>query len=158
MAETPVGVYCDGACLGNPGPGGWAALLVANTPSGPREKMLSGATADTTNNRMELQAAIEGLSALTKSCHVHVVTDSDYVVKGMTTWIKQWQANGWRGTNRKPVKNQDLWELLEEAAARHVVTWEWVRGHSGHAYNERVDQQARDAATAIKMELHRAGR
>jgi len=137
-----VDVFTDGACLGNPGPGGWAALL----RYGKIEKVISGSEADTTNNRMELMGAIGALEALTRSCGVRITTDSQYVKQGMEQWLARWQANGWRTSDKKPVKNQDLWQRLAQAVARHQVQWFWTRGHSGHADNERVDRAARIAA------------
>ncbi len=150
-APIPVKVYCDGSCLGNPGPGGWAALLVTMTKSGPAEKMVVGDAKDTTNNRMELMAAIEGLRALTRPCSVEVFTDSNYVVQGMKSWIHGWKKNGWKNSKKQTVENKDLWLLLEEAAAKHTVRWQWVKGHAGHVENERVDVAARDAATAAQQ-------
>lgn len=135
--------FSDGSCLGNPGPGGWAALLFYNDS----EKVLSGSESHTTNNRMELMAAIEGLKALKESCDVLMVTDSQYVQKGITEWMVKWKQNGWRTANRKEVKNADLWKQLDEEVQKHHVKWEWVKGHSGHPENERVDQLARDAIT-----------
>lgn len=143
-----VHAFTDGACLGNPGPGGWAALLRWNG----HERLLHGAEAATTNNRMELSAAIAALEALKRPCQVRLATDSQYVKQGIEEWLPRWRANGWRTADRKPVKNQDLWQRLAEAAARHRVTWEWVRGHAGHAENERVDQAAREAAERIRAE------
>ncbi|MGA9422163.1 MAG: ribonuclease HI [Rhodanobacteraceae bacterium] len=136
-------LFTDGACLGNPGPGGWAALLRA---AGGRERELSGGEPHTTNNRMELTAAIAGIEALKRPCRVQVVTDSQYVKRGVEEWLARWQANGWHTGDRKPVKNRDLWERLAAALARHQVRWQWVRGHTGHCENERVDALARDAA------------
>jgi ribonuclease HI len=144
-SET-VEVFTDGACLGNPGPGGWAALL----RFGAREKELSGGEADTTNNRMELMAAIAGIEALKRACTVLVTTDSEYVRRGVEEWLARWQANGWRTSDKKPVKNRDLWERMAKALAGHEVRWRWVRGHTGHVENERVDVLARDAALKIK--------
>ena len=139
MADTPlVEIFTDGACRGNPGPGGWAALL----RTGDKEREISGGEALTTNNRMELRAAIEGLNALKKPCRVELHTDSNYVRDGITKWIHGWKRNGWRTADKKPVKNADLWEALLEAAARHQVTWHWVKGHSGHPENDRVDTLA----------------
>jgi ribonuclease HI len=137
-----VDVFTDGACLGNPGPGGWAALL----RYGQIEKVISGGERDTTNNRMELMGAIAALEALTRACRVRVTTDSQYVKQGIQQWVARWKANGWRTSDKKPVKNQDLWERLDAACARHQVEWFWTRGHSGHPDNERVDQAARLAA------------
>jgi ribonuclease HI len=141
-----VEVFTDGACLGNPGPGGWAALLRAGT----REKALVGAEAMTTNNRMELMAAIAGIEALKRACTVDLTTDSQYVRRGVEEWMPRWKANGWKTSDKKPVKNRDLWERLDAALASHDVRWHWVKGHAGHAENERVDALARDAAEAIK--------
>lgn len=138
--------YSDGACSGNPGPGGWAVLIRYKE----NEKILSGAELNTTNNRMELLAAIEGLRALKEPCNVVMVTDSVYVKNGITEWISTWKKNGWRTANRKDVKNVDLWKLLDEQAQRHSVTWQWVKGHSGHPENDRVDQAARDAVQTIR--------
>lgn len=139
-----VEVFTDGACLGNPGPGGWAALLRHKN----LEKTISGGEPNTTNNRMELMAAISALEALRRPYCVRLTTDSQYVKQGIESWISRWQANGWRTSDRKPVKNQDLWQRLSAAAAVHQVQWHWTRGHSGHAENERVDKLARDAAIA----------
>lgn len=141
-----VQLWTDGACLGNPGPGGWGALLIF----GLNEKALSGSEPNSTNNRMELMAAIEGLNALTKPCMVHLFTDSQYVKNGLTQWIKGWKARGWKTADNKPVKNQELWQALDEACARHTIEWHWVKGHSGVENNERVDVLARTAAEAIK--------
>jgi ribonuclease HI len=137
-----VEIFTDGACLGNPGPGGWAALLRYRTV----ERILSGGERETTNNRMELMAAIAGLEALKKASSVKLTTDSQYVKQGIESWVPRWRANGWRTADRKPVKNQDLWERLEAAAEPHRIAWHWTRGHSGHAENELVDQHARRAA------------
>lgn len=136
-----VEIFTDGACRGNPGPGGWAALLRL----GEHEKLLSGADAHTTNNRMELMAAIEGLMALKRSSRVQLTTDSQYVRQGITQWINNWKRNGWKTSQKKPVVNQDLWQRLDEALKDHQVEWHWVKGHSGHPENERVDQAANDA-------------
>ena len=136
-----VEIFTDGACRGNPGPGGWAALLRA----GDNEKLVSGAEPDTTNNRMELMAAIAGLEALNKSSRVELTTDSQYVRQGIMQWIAGWRANGWRTSQKKPVKNQDLWQRLDGVVQRHQVNWHWVKGHSGHPENEYVDQAANDA-------------
>jgi ribonuclease HI len=137
-----VELFTDGACLGNPGPGGWGALLRFGT----REKELSGGEVLTTNNRMELMAAIAGLEALKRPCEIALTTDSQYVKRGVEEWMARWRANGWRTSDKKPVKNQDLWERLSAALAAHTVKWHWVKGHAGHAENERVDTLARDAA------------
>jgi len=141
-----VEIYTDGACSGNPGPGGWGAVLV----HGEVEKELSGAESPTTNNRMELMAAIHALGALKGSCRVDLYTDSTYVKDGITKWLSAWKKRGWKTADRKPVKNTDLWLRLEAAAARHDVTWYWVRGHSGHDYNERADELARAAIELAK--------
>ncbi len=136
-----VEIHTDGACRGNPGPGGWGAILKYND----HEKCLSGAEADTTNNRMELLAAIHGLEALKRRCKVRLVTDSQYVRNGITQWIASWKRNSWRTASRAPVKNADLWERLDAAASRHDIDWVWVKGHSGHPENERADALARNA-------------
>jgi ribonuclease HI len=136
-----VDIFTDGACRGNPGPGGWAALLRYDG----REKLLSGAEPETTNNRMELMAAIEALTALTRPMQVELTTDSQYVRQGITQWIRGWKRNGWKTSQKKPVKNQDLWQALDAALGQHDVEWHWVKGHSGHPENERVDQAANDA-------------
>jgi len=133
-----VKIYADGACKGNPGPGGWGALLV----KGGIEKELFGGESATTNNRMELTAAIRALDALTRACEVDIYTDSQYVQKGMTEWVNNWKRRGWQTADRQPVKNVDLWQQLETAAARHKVSWHWVRGHAGHEGNERADALA----------------
>ncbi len=140
MSEI-VEIHTDGACRGNPGPGGWGALLNYDG----REKCLSGAEADTTNNRMELLAAIHGLEALKRRCKVRLVTDSQYVRNGITQWLACWKRNNWRTASRAPVKNADLWKRLDAAASRHDVDWVWVKGHSGHPGNERADALARTA-------------
>lgn len=141
--ETPreVLVHCDGACRGNPGPGGYGAILRC----GKHERELSGAEPRTTNNRMELTAAIAALSTLTERCRVRIVTDSQYLRKGITEWIKSWMRNGWRTAGRKPVLNRDLWERLVELCSRHDVEWGWVQGHSGDPFNERCDALANRA-------------
>ena len=142
MTTDEVEAFTDGACLGNPGPGGWAALLRVKG----RERLLAGGEADTTNNRMELMAAIGALEALTRPCTVLLTTDSRYVMQGIEQWLPKWRANGWRTADRKPVKNQDLWERLSAASGHHRVRWQWVKGHNGHAENERVDRAAREQA------------
>lgn len=147
-ARDMVELFTDGACLGNPGPGGWGALL----RSGERERELSGGEAMTTNNRMELMAAIAGLEALKRPCAVMLTTDSQYVKRGVEEWMVRWRANGWRTSDKKPVKNQDLWERLSAAIAAHEVRWHWVKGHAGHAENERVDLLARNAAMAYSKQ------
>lgn len=131
-------IFTDGACRGNPGPGGWGVIL----RSGSHEKELYGGEQSTTNNRMELRAAIEGLAALKRPSRVTVTTDSQYVRQGITQWIEGWKRNQWRTSAKKPVKNQDLWQLLDELTSRHEVTWEWVKGHSGHPDNELADALA----------------
>lgn len=136
-----VEMFVDGACRGNPGPGGWGVLLRYKDS----EKTLNGAEKETTNNRMELMAAIEGLNSLKERCHVIMTTDSQYVKHGVTEWMAGWKAKNWKTANNKPVKNQDLWLRLEEALSRHQVEWHWVRGHSGHEENERADMLARQA-------------
>ncbi|MEL6586169.1 MAG: ribonuclease HI [Pseudomonadota bacterium] len=143
--------YTDGACSGNPGPGGWGALLVARAgDSVLKERELKGGEADTTNNRMELLAAIHALEALERPSTLTVVTDSAYVKGGITGWLSGWKKNGWRTSTKKPVKNEDLWRRLDTAAARHDVTWEWVKGHAGHPENERADKLARDGMAPFK--------
>lgn len=137
-----VEIFTDGACKGNPGPGGWGAII----RSGEREKELSGGEPLTTNNRMELMAAIRALQALKRPCAIIVHTDSIYVRDGITKWVHGWRRNGWKTADRKPVKNADLWQELVDAAAPHQVSWQWVRGHSGHPENERADRLACDAA------------
>ncbi|HUT47824.1 MAG TPA: ribonuclease HI [Alphaproteobacteria bacterium] len=136
-----VEIFTDGACSGNPGPGGWGAILRWNG----EERELSGGEAETTNNRMELTAAIEALTALRRTVRVDLYTDSTYVKDGITKWIHGWKAKGWKTASRKPVKNQDLWRALVEALAEHEVRWHWVKGHSGHPENERADALARAA-------------
>lgn len=145
-ASDVVEISTDGACLGNPGPGGWGAVLRYKG----NEKRISGAEPNTTNNRMELMGAIEGLAALTRPSTVVLYTDSSYVRNGITSWIKGWQANGWRTSAKKPVKNDDLWKRLVEEEARHSVTWKWVKGHSGDHYNEIADELATSAARELK--------
>ncbi|MGI9483671.1 MAG: ribonuclease HI [Hyphomicrobiales bacterium] len=134
-----VDIFTDGACSGNPGPGGWGAIL----RYGDNEKELNGGAADTTNNRMELQAAIDSLKALKRPCQVDLYTDSVYVRDGITKWLHNWKRNGWRTAAKKPVKNADLWQELTEAMAAHHVNWHWVKGHAGHPENERADELAR---------------
>ena len=133
-------IYSDGACSGNPGPGGWGALLIC----GDKRKELHGGEQLTTNNRMELQAATEALGALKRSCTVEVHTDSQYVRNGIMQWIHRWKSNGWRTASKDPVKNEDLWRRLDEASKRHQITWHWVKGHAGHEQNERADALARE--------------
>ena len=139
---TPVEIATDGACKGNPGPGGWGAII----RSGTHEKELSGGETPTTNNRMEMTAAIEALNALTRPCAVTLYTDSKYVMDGLTKWVKGWQRNGWKTADKKPVKNAELWQALLKAAEPHQIEWKWVKGHAGHPDNERADTLASDAA------------
>jgi ribonuclease HI len=141
-----VEIFTDGACSGNPGPGGWAAIL----RSGKHEKEIAGGDSSTTNNRMEMMAAIRGLEAVKKPSDVVVYTDSRYVMDGITRWLPRWKLNGWRTTDKKPVKNDDLWRALDAAASRHTLSWKWVAGHSGHAENERADALAREAITRVR--------
>ncbi|HEX9811580.1 MAG TPA: ribonuclease HI [Burkholderiales bacterium] len=136
-----VRIFTDGACRGNPGPGGWGAIL----RYGDREKEMYGAERATTNNRMELMAAIQALEALNRSCGAIVTTDSEYLRKGITEWLPQWKRRGWKTAAKQPVKNQDLWERLERAIERHQVDWQWIKGHSGHEENERADSLANRA-------------
>lgn len=143
---TTVEIWTDGACSGNPGPGGWGALL----RYGDKEKELYGGQAETTNNQMELKAAIEALNALKKPCTVELTTDSQYVKGGMTGWIFRWKKNGWKTANKKPVKNVELWQALDEAVSRHKVNWHWIKGHAGHAENEKADELARLGMEAYK--------
>ena len=138
---TRVQIFTDGACQGNPGPGGWAAILV----SGEHRREITGYEPATTNNRMELQAALEGLRNLKQPCHIDLYTDSQYLKKGMEEWLAKWKKNGWRTTTKQPVKNADLWERLEAAAGEHTMRWHWVRGHDGHVENERCDVLANEA-------------
>ncbi len=146
MQEKVVEIYTDGACSGNPGAGGWGALLRYNG----HEKRLFGFSSLTTNNRMELLAAIRALEALNRPCRVRITTDSQYVKNGITQWVPGWKARGWRRARNKPVKNVDLWKRLDELCGRHKVSWNWVRGHAGHAENEIADKLA---TTAIKKGL-----
>ncbi len=138
-----VQIYADGSCLKNPGPGGWAALLVM----GNKEKLVSGGLTHSTNNQMELQAATEGLKALKRPCQVELYSDSQYVIKGMKLWVHNWLKNNWKTAAKKPVENQEFWQKLVEAAKDHDITWHWVKGHAGHPENERVDEAARTQAT-----------
>jgi ribonuclease HI len=138
--SSQVTIFTDGACLPNPGPGGWAALLRFGT----HEKVLTGHAQDTTNNRMELTAAIEGLQALKRACQVEIYTDSEYLKRGITEWLPAWRQRGWKRKGGA-LANIDLWQALDSALSRHTVTWRWVRGHAGNAYNERVDRLAKEA-------------
>jgi ribonuclease HI len=137
-----VEIFTDGACKGNPGPGGWGALI----RYGDHEKEISGGDRDTTNNRMELMAAIQALNILIEPCNVRLCTDSKYVLDGITKWVAGWQRNGWKNASKQPVRNADLWHDLIEATARHEIDWQWVKGHSGHEGNERADTLASNAA------------
>lgn len=145
-ADDRVAIWTDGACSGNPGPGGWGAILTF----GEHRKELSGGEDETTNNRMELTAAYMALDALTRDCEVDLHTDSQYVKGGVTGWIKNWKRNGWRTAAKKPVKNVDLWQKLDEATQRHNVTWHWVKGHAGDPMNERADELARQGMAPFK--------
>lgn len=145
-AAPQIEIHTDGACSGNPGPGGWAALLLY----GSSEKEMSGGEALTTNNRMELMAAIQALESLKKPCRIVLFTDSQYVQKGITEWLPGWLRKGWKNAKGEPVKNQDLWQRLQAAAGQHRIDWQWVKGHAGHAENERVDALARRAAESYK--------
>ncbi len=138
MDLKAVEIFTDGACKGNPGPGGWGALL----RYGEQEKELYGGEVETTNNRMELQAAIAALASLKRSCRVILTTDSQYLRQGIMSWMAGWKRNGWKTASKQPVKNQDLWQALDEQVARHEIDWRWVKGHSGHPENERADQLA----------------
>ena len=141
-----VELITDGACLGNPGPGGWAALLRYNA----KEKLITGSENESTNNRMELRAIIEGLALLKESCAVTITSDSQYVINAFEkAWLTNWKKNGWKNSAKKPVANQELWQELDELVAKHKVDWIWVKGHNGHPDNERVDQAAREAALSI---------
>lgn len=144
-----VEIYTDGACRGNPGPGGWGALLRSNQ----QEKELSGAERNTTNNRMELMAAIAALEQLKRPCRVSLTTDSIYVKKGITEWLPQWKMRNWKTASKKPVMNEDLWKRLEAAAGKHRIEWHWVKGHSGHPENERVDQLANRAIDELQIHI-----
>jgi ribonuclease HI len=146
MTHPQVSLYTDGACSGNPGPGGWGALLTM----GPHEKELSGAEAHTTNNRMEMTAALQGLRALKNPCRVDLYTDSQYLRDGITKWIVGWKKNGWKTADKKPVKNDDLWRDLDDLTQMHDIRWHWVKGHNGHPENERVDLLARSAILTLK--------
>lgn len=144
--KAPVVIYSDGACSGNPGPGGWGALLIY----GEKRKELKGGEALTTNNRMELQAATEALDALRRPCTVELHTDSQYVRNGIMQWIHRWKANGWRTASKDPVKNEDLWRRLDQAQKRHKISWHWVKGHAGHVENERADELAREGMAPFR--------
>jgi ribonuclease HI len=146
LKSAEVEIFTDGACSGNPGPGGWAAILRSCT----HEKELSGGEPSTTNNRMELMAAIRGLEALKRASDVVIYTDSRYVMDGITRWLPRWKLNGWRTSDKKAVKNDDLWRALDAATVRHRTSWKWVAGHSGHAENERADALARAAIETVR--------
>jgi ribonuclease HI len=146
MSE-PVHAWTDGACLGNPGPGGWGVVLRWNG----HERELSGGELATTNNRMELMAAIQALESLRRPCRVILTTDSQYVRKGITEWMPGWKRNGWKTASKKPVKNAELWRRLDAARERHEVRWDWIKGHSGHPENERADKLASDAARRVTV-------
>jgi ribonuclease HI len=148
VAEPHVVIYTDGACSGNPGPGGWAAIL----SDGEHEKELKGGEPVTTNNRMELMAAISALEALKRPCIVDIHTDSQYLRNGIMSWINQWKRNGWRTAEKQPVKNADLWRRLDAALGQHRVRWHWVRGHAGHELNERADRLAREGLIAARAD------
>ncbi len=151
-ARKPVVIYTDGACSGNPGPGGWAAILTW----GDKCKEISGGEANTTNNRMELMAAISALEALKRPSQVELHTDSVYVKNGITGWIHSWKKNGWRTADKKPVKNEELWRRLDEAQRIHDIDWRWIKGHAGHAENERADELARLAMAEFKPRREKA--
>jgi ribonuclease HI len=153
VSEQHVTIYTDGACSGNPGPGGWGAILMY----GDHERELKGGELVTTNNRMELMAAIAAFEALTQPATVELHTDSQYLRNGISAWINKWKLNGWKTADRRPVKNADLWRRLDTALARHQVRWHWVRGHAGYGMNERADQLARDAIAEVRAAA-RAGR
>ena len=146
MSDGRVDIWTDGACSGNPGPGGWGAVLRFNGTT----KELSGGEAQTTNNRMELLAAIRALEALTRRCAVNIHTDSQYVRGGVTGWIRGWKKNGWKTADKKPVKNQDLWQELDALTTRHDIEWHWVKGHAGNVDNERADELAREGMAPFK--------
>ena len=141
-----IDIYTDGACSGNPGPGGWGAILRA----GPHEKELWGGEPATTNNRMELQAVIEALRCLKRPCDIDIYTDSQYVQKGISEWITGWKARGWRTASKTPVKNADLWQMLDAEVARHRIQWHWVKGHAGHEFNERADELANRGVELVR--------
>ena len=141
-----VAIWTDGACSGNPGPGGWGVVMRFNG----NERELAGGESDTTNNRMELKAAIEALAALTRACEIDLYTDSQYVRGGVTGWLENWKSNGWKTADRKPVKNEDLWRELDASRTRHTIAWHWVKGHAGHPENERADELARAGMAPFK--------
>ena len=145
MSETIVNIYTDGACKGNPGPGGWGAILCYGTS----KKEIFGGEPETTNNRMEMTAVIESLSLLKRPCKIHIHTDSQYVLKGMSEWLKGWKARGWKTASKEPVKNVDLWQKLDALVQTHDVTWHWVKGHAGHPMNERADELANQGVASL---------
>ena len=145
-------IYTDGACEGNPGPGGWAAVLRYQEFC----REVSGGAPATTNNRMEMQAAISALGALTQPCEATIFTDSEYLKNGITSWVRGWKARGWKTLDKKPVKNQDLWRQLDQLTAQHTITWQWVKGHAGHADNERCDQLAKNEIGKLRKQYTRA--
>ena len=145
MSNNKLEIYTDGACLGNPGPGGWAAIIIENN----QEKIFSGRNDMTTNNRMELLAVIKALESINHYFEIIIHTDSKYVIDGITSWIKTWKANGWKSANKQPVKNIDLWKKLDINAKKHNIKWVWVKGHSGNTYNEKVDEIAKNQAKML---------
>ncbi|WP_018151684.1 ribonuclease HI [Leeia oryzae] len=145
MSDTIVNIYTDGACKGNPGPGGWGAILCY----GASRKEIFGGEPETTNNRMEMTAVIESLSLLKRPCTIHIHTDSQYVLKGMSEWLKGWKARGWKTASKEPVKNVDLWQKLDALVQTHDVTWHWVKGHAGHPMNERADELANQGVASL---------
>jgi ribonuclease HI len=152
MGKPKVIIYCDGACLGNPGPGGYAALLMHEHKMA-TERVIFGSTPHTTNNQMELTAALEGLKALKRACVVHIFTDSQYLIKGMTEWMFNWQKNGFKTAAKKNIANIDLWQELWKTSQNHEITWRWVKGHSGHPLNDRVDEIAREQALLAQHQI-----
>jgi len=148
MSGRDVEIFTDGACSGNPGPGGWGAILRYRGV----EKELKGGEILTTNNRMEMMAVLVALRSLSRPCAIDLYTDSQYVMKGATEWLRGWKARGWQTADKKPVKNEDLWRALDETASRHRITWHWVKGHAGHAENERADQLARDGIAQVRAQ------
>ena len=145
MSSNKLEIYTDGACLGNPGPGGWAALIIDNN----QERILSGNNEMTTNNRMELLAVIKALESINHHLEITIYTDSKYVINGITSWIKNWKNNDWKSSNKTPVKNIDLWKILDVSSQKKKIKWEWVKGHSGNTYNDKVDEIARNQAETL---------